>query len=658
MNEDTTLASVEIGAELIAQISTRLAQGKRVRRIVPGGRLRIDRQLPFLLVYRRPTRAVVPGAEGLVMGEASYLIVSGERETQRSAQMLTKEIVTTLAREFGAFLIVELWTAPRVAAVDADSGDVLPPLPKVKILTLKKGYPSKTAETLRDAVQEIKVNGQKVDVVIERKPVIMPPGMAPLLNRREAHALNCFVLGIEIDPVWYNADTQEVYPLLLHNLRRSFGRALKRAEYTFTTARTTRRPLHYLALGPKSVTQAVWDADARLADIDGSFDLLLAVTPTNPEHAWREFHKSRYDRTPEFYYRPVDVDPDLLKRELYAIPIERIEDPTLSHLFIEKRGELDRCLTMLHDRGGRKMRYESMQLFDVPSSGLVERARQMLHALPGSDRDESKIEQVNAAQFAAMANEEYSYYRGLLPGFEGAVEVRDDISQGLLVSNGTLLIGIGTQFPRYRAKALLQHEVGTHVVTYYNGRAQPLRQLYCGLSGYDEFQEGIAVLSEYLVGGLSSSRLRVLAARVLAVQAMLEGGTFVDVFRHLTREQGFTKRSAFTITMRIFRGGGLTKDAVYLRGLERVLDYLRDGGDVSALFVGKIAARHVPIIRELQLRGVLQPTPLLPRYLSDPDALSRLEYVRKGVTVLDLLPLPERKHKRIQYNLNENRTVR
>lgn len=641
MNETLLSAPQDISPELVAEIGMRLTQGKRVRRLVPGGRLRIDRQLPFLFVYRHPPKNGLHGTESLVMGEASYLIVSGERGIRRSLHALTREIVRTLGREFGAFLIVEVWAASGVAEREREKREekeLLPHSPQVRILTLKKGYPSRTAETLREALRKIRINGQSPDVAVERRPVIAPPGMVPLVSQSEAAALNCFLMGIEIDPVWLNPDTGELYPLLLHNLRRSFGRALKQAEYTFTTARTTRRPAHFLALGPRSVTQAVWETDARLAEIDGSFDLLLAVTPTNPEHAWRAFRKSRYDRTPEFYYRPVDVDPDLLKRELYDIPIERIEDPTLSHLFIEKRGELDRCLTMLHDRGGRKMRYESMQLFDVPSAGLVERAQQLLWALPGSDRNESKSVQVNAAQFAAMANEEFAHYRTQLPVFGGAVEVRDDISQGLLVSNGKLLIGAGTRFPRYRARALLQHEVGTHVVTYYNGRAQPLRQLYCGLSGYDEFQEGIAVLSEYLVGGLSSSRLRVLAARVLAVQAMLDGATFVEVFRHLTREHGFTRRSAFTITMRIFRGGGLTKDAVYLRGLERVLEYLRDGGDVSALFVGKIAARHVPIIRELQLRGVLHPTPLLPRYLSDPDAISRLEHVCKGVTVLDLIP--------------------
>ncbi|NIQ16470.1 MAG: DUF1704 domain-containing protein, partial [Candidatus Dadabacteria bacterium] len=68
-----------------------------------------------------------------------------------------------------------------------------------------------------------------------------------------------------------------------------------------------------------------------------------------------------------------------------------------------------------------------------------------------------------------------------------------------------------------RVEALLQHEIGTHALTYFNGLSQPFKQLCIGLSGYEELQEGLAVLAEYLVGGLSKPRLRLLAGRVVAV---------------------------------------------------------------------------------------------------------------------------------------------
>ena len=163
-----------------------------------------------------------------------------------------------------------------------------------------------------------------------------------------------------------------------------------------------------------------------------------------------------------------------------------------------------------------------------------------------------------------------------------------------MVSRGKLLINKNLKTPSTRINALLQHEVGTHLLTYYNGRAQPFRQLYCGLAGYDELQEGLAVLSEYLVNGLGRPRMRQLAAPRGCCQADGRRSDFVDTFRLLDRNYDFSQTIALPITMRVYRGGGLTKDAVYLRGLQTMLKYLATGGDIEPLFVGKMASRTHP----------------------------------------------------------------
>ena len=108
------------------------------------------------------------------------------------------------------------------------------------------------------------------------------------------------------------------------------------------------------------------------------------------------------------------------------------------------------------------------------------------------------------------------------------------------------------------------------------------------------------MLAEYLVGGLSRYRMRILAARVVAAHHMLDGATFIDTFRTLDRNYEFSQRTAYTIAMRIYRGGGLTKDAVYLRGLLQILKYLREGGELEPLFVGKIASAHLPLTGRAQ----------------------------------------------------------
>jgi len=206
-----------------------------------------------------------------------------------------------------------------------------------------------------------------------------------------------------------------------------------------------------------------------------------------------------------------------------------------------------------------------------------------------------------------------------------------------MVSHGSLLIGTETTIPASRAEALIQHEVGSHVLTYWNGRAQPFRQLYSGLAGYDPLQEGIAVLSEAFVGGFSQSRKRLLLGRVVAARLMIDGATFVDTFRELHDTWRFPARTAFTITLRIYRGGGLTKDAVYVRGIGQLLDYLRNGGELEPLLVGKIAVEHVPLIQELQAREILVPPPLRPRYLDSPQFQQQMIRIRSGLTLFQLL---------------------
>jgi uncharacterized protein (TIGR02421 family) len=216
------------------------------------------------------------------------------------------------------------------------------------------------------------------------------------------------------------------------------------------------------------------------------------------------------------------------------------------------------------------------------------------------------------------------------------VEVRDDVPD-LMVSYGRLLVGSGSSFMSSRVEALVQHEVGTHVVTYENGRSQPLKMLSVGLPGYEETQEGLALLAEHAVGGLSVHRIRLIAARVVAVRRRLDGASFVEIFHALHDDHHFAPRIAWSITVRVARGGGLTKDAIYLRGLMRVLEFLAESGTFDPLFVGKMALDHVPLVNDLIEKEVLCPARIVPRWVEMPENEARLARLFDGVSVLDLV---------------------
>ena len=86
----------------------------------------------------------------------------------------------------------------------------------------------------------------------------------------------------------------------------------------------------------------------------------------------------------------------------------------------------------------------------------------------------------------------------------------------------------------------------------------------------------------------------------------------------------------------MFRSGGLAKDAIYLRGFKEVLDLLGQGRDLAPFWFGKIAARHIPVVEELELRGLLRPPRSLPEFLAWPEAQARIAALR-GLTSLSQL---------------------
>ena len=202
-------------------------------------------------------------------------------------------------------------------------------------------------------------------------------------------------------------------------------------------------------------------------------------------------------------------------------------------------------------------------------------------------------------------------------------EIRPDVN-GVMVSGDVLLIGTETTVQRARAEALLHHEVGTHLVTQANGSHQPVKVLGVGLAGYDETQEGLAVLAEIACGGLTAFRLRQLASRVVTVHRMLDGDSFAQAHEALLAD-GFPPGSAYTTVMRVYRSGGMTKDVIYLRGLVELLEHLGGGGALDRLWLGKFSLRDLPLIVDLDERGLLHPPRVLPRYLHDPAATANLE---------------------------------
>jgi len=605
---------------------------KRVRRtVLETGRLFVDRPLPFLVLYRRPSDRDDHGSEALSTTESAYFVV--DARTYRQSAQVVRMLRDLAIERFGAFMVIEVWSRPEghppiVEEADGAIG------PGFRLFGAPESARTDSIlDVLHRHLQKIRISGRNAQVQRPENPRMFPH--RPRLPFRASEP-GTVQIGVEIEPCYESPDDGEVFPGVLRALRLSFSRALRRAVHHFVRRDTMQRVASFHALGRHGVVKAVWEIDARLDAISSSFDLLTCINPTNTQAMWRDFERSNYDRLPPMRYRPIPIDIALSKRALFEIPIERVEDPTLAEVFSEKQNELDRQLTMLRDRGSPGFMLGGLQLYGAITPSLVRTAEELLERVPGPGRSTPEGRLLKPEKLARLAEEEIAYYRGQWDGVDATVRTTPNVIAGLMVVRGHLLVASDSRTPARRADALMQHEIGTHLVTYYNGKAQRLSQLRTGLAGAEELQEGLAVLAEYLAGGMSATRLRTIAARVLAAKAVTKHATFIDTYRLLCRF-GFAPKLAFNTTLRVYRGGGLIKDFIYLRGLQSVLDYLREGGDLKRLFVGKFALKHLTVINELETRKVLSPIKLLPRYLERPDAQRRLERLRQGVRAYELL---------------------
>ncbi|MFW5856410.1 MAG: flavohemoglobin expression-modulating QEGLA motif protein [Planctomycetota bacterium] len=618
--------AVEI-QRLVRTVRRRLAEGGAVHAAVPGGgRLYLRAALPLLCVYRAPPGRPDAGTDDLATGVPAYLHVPAELPDERLAR-LVRAIAGVLRDEAGGLLLVEIRSAP--AAPDA---------PLFRLRAPREPTLDPILMDVEGSLRRFRDDGLPAAVETDRGRLWPSGGRPALLSRAERRRLGCMALMLTVAAVYQRDGGAAVDRAAQRRIRRAVGRALREGFYRYSLGLAGVPAGRYLALGRQSFVQGVQRVDRRLAEAAATFDFLPLVTPIQTERAWRSFVARRYDRPPVFRYRALAFDPDLVKRRLYALRVERIEEPILAHLYREKRDELARRLTMLAARGSPAFLHDGLALYGAPDAALVRRARRLLAEIRPEDGRSRGRGALRADAVVHAARDAVEAYREADPNFAATVRIDPGLGSGVLVTRNVLNVGPDARVERRRLPALLHHEVGTHLVTYHNAIRQPLRIFALGLAGYDELQEGMAVLGEWLGGRVTRGRLRQLAGRVVAVRSVIDGADFVETFRLLRDEHGFAPHGAFVTAMRAHRGGGLAKDAVYLRGLLRVLDYIAGGQPLEPLFVGKIAVEHIPLVRELQRRGLIYPPAVLPAYLTDPDAQARLALLRERRPRLAALP--------------------
>ncbi|WP_373491164.1 tyrosine/phenylalanine carboxypeptidase domain-containing protein [Parasphingorhabdus sp.] len=366
--------------------------------------------------------------------------------------------------------------------------------------------------------------------------------------------------------------------------------------------------------------------DEELAKMDSQIDWLTRLTPVNINAIKSAFVASGYRDMPDSEYgEGLSNDAPVMRRQLFALPIDQIENPLIEALLIEKQRELDRQIELVRMRDRDGFILASVDLFGSVDEHLLDQAHDIMAQVPAKGADEADRD---ANAVAHVARKATAFYATQNSDFACDVIIDPNPGTALYTCFGNLHIATDYCVPASRINPLIQHEIGTHVVTRHNGRCQPLHTLAGGLSDYDELQEGLAVMAEYLAGYLPADRLRILAARVIAAHMAVEESSGADIYACLTEEFHIGADMAFDTALRAKRGGGLTKDALYLKGLSELLAYLQHDGDMEILFLGKFALKQLHSLEKLLEQGIIHPPDIIPSFLTDADARKRLQRVR------------------------------
>ncbi len=347
----------------------------------------------------------------------------------------------------------------------------------------------------------------------------------------------------------------------------------------------------------------LFEIDANLDRLVKKIELLSHVNPINIEKEKHQFFASKYTADPKFRYPKLKFTPYKLHRLFFSQRLERIEDEQIRKMYKEiiyYYSNTVQCIETIGEK--KKFHYNSLRIYGSPTEKDVENARFILHY--ENEPEQSDMEKKYSPEEAK------NYFDAFAQRYDFPLNIKfsTHIAADAMVSNATqsLLLKRNTKFSKNQLLTLANHEIGVHLVTTYNAMEQPLNIFSNGFPKNVETQEGLAVFSEYMSGALTLKRLKELAYRVLASDSLIKGYTFSDTFDLIHGKYKLNRDDAFTITLRAHRGGGFTKDRLYLSGLRKIYKRYQRGESMDVLLSGKVSMDYEQAILHLGKLGLIK----------------------------------------------------
>lgn len=438
------------------------------------------------------------------------------------------------------------------------------------------------------------------------------------------------VLATEIKKVYCNELTGAAYPKIIKSLQEHLKHAIVNNANFFSTDNSNWKHNTAAKLLDTKLDPAIIAIDKGMSKLIRGFELLAYVNPVNNIPEQKRFFAKHYTEIPNFKYSPIRINSYELKQELSKLPLHTISDVSIRHMYEAVVNSYFDKIDLLSTLDTPKFLYNSLRYFGRPSKVDIQNAQYILHlpSIPGEPKRTPTLGTDQAIQ---------SFKEGLASyGFKSKIATSNKVIAKVMVLNAkkTIVFRPDAKFTRGEINALVEHEIGVHMVTTMNAGTQPLRIFKMGLPVNTMTQEGLAVLSEYLSGNMSIKRLKKLAHRVIIVDMMCNGANFKECFEFLHNNYVVDPNEAYAIVTRIFRGGGFTKDHLYLSGFVEILRFWEKGHSLDPLLIGKTSLEFYSTIEEMIDRDLLKKPQFITQSFVNPKAENNseiYEYIFSGL---------------------------
>ncbi len=365
----------------------------------------------------------------------------------------------------------------------------------------------------------------------------------------------------------------------------------------------------------------------------------------------QDFFKHKCQKLPavnEKYYqnKPLPFDPHEKTNEFRLIMRDSQNKfgqySPITRLLKRQCEEYTRAVQMLAARGTPIFCELATELYGSPDdafypggprlSELGALLFELLTALDVQLQSDLDIKQYTAEQAQEILQVRFSEFFNQHPG-KVTVMVSDGMVADAAAGADSIKLNQNVMFSERDLRYLEVHEGWVHVGTTLNGAMQP----YCsflskGSPSCSVIQEGLAVITEVVSFSSYPGRMRKITNRVIALDKVMQGANFIDIFRYFI-ECDMSEQDSYNQCVRVFRGstptgGPFTKDLSYAKGFVLIYNFIRfaimqhRSDAITMLFSGKLVLDDLPLLNELKESGILAPPVYIPPPFRDLAAIS------------------------------------